>query len=145
MVLKVILYDEYYDIPLRGLLQTESSVMAFFAHTLDDEPEEIAGRRGVYSRIRGFECDEVLRTVLEEKKGIFRKWRAAFDKGDVDTATHPLCVDPIYQQLSLRSDGLFRSLGTPIMDATGLMRVVSGQWVFEPVRETPPGRDLKGD
>ena len=96
--------------------------MAFDASILDDEPAEIVGRRGVYSRLRGFECSEALRLILEEKDTIFRHWRAAFDKGDVDKSSHPLYVDPRYQQLSIQTNELFGRMSEPIIEARGLMR-----------------------
>jgi hypothetical protein len=132
MVFDVLFYDEYYDIPLRGLLQTDSSTMAFDACILDDEPAEIADRRGVYSRIRAFACDDALIQLFQESDAIFRKWRAAFDNGDVDTSTHPLYVDARFQELSIRKDEFFSRLGPPIIEANGLMRVESGRFVFEP-------------
>jgi hypothetical protein len=131
MVFDVILYDKYFNIPLRGLLQTSSSALAFDASILDDEPAEIADRLGIYSRLRGFECDDALKLILEEKDSIFCEWRATFNQGGVDKSTHPLYVDARYQQLSVRADELFDRLSTPIIEARGLMRIVSGKFVFE--------------
>ena len=131
MVLDVVLYDKYFNIPLRGLVRTSSSTLAFDASILDDEPAEIAGRRGVYSRLRGFECSDALRLILEEKDAIFRQWRAGFDKGGVEKSSHPLCTDPRYQQLSIQTNELFGRLGAPIIEARGLMRIESGRFVFE--------------
>ena len=136
MVIDVLVYDKYYDIPLRGLLQTDSSTLAFDACILDDEPADIANRRGIYSRVRGFECNEPLRLVLEEKNVIFNKWREAFDKGIVDESTHTIYVDPRYQELAVQADELFNRLGAPIIEARGLMRVECGRFVFECLDES---------
>lgn len=137
MVWEVILYDEYSDIPLRGIIRTDSSILAFDACVLADEPAEIAGRPGVYSKVRGFQCDEALRLLMEEKDSVFRKWRAAFDNGLVDESTHPLCTDPRYQHLSRSVGAEFSRLSDPVLEATGLMRVFSGKFEFECVHVTP--------
>jgi len=131
VVFDIILYDKYFNIPLRGLIRTSSSTLTFDASTLDGERPEIAGRQGIYSQLRGFECGDALRLTLEEKDAIFRVWRAAFDKGSVDKSSHPLYVDKRYQYLSVRTDELFGQLGAPIVEATGLMLVESRNFVFE--------------
>jgi len=131
MPFEVVLYDRYSDVPLRGLLRSGPSILAFDACALDDEPSEIGDHPGIYSRVRGFECDDTLRLVLEQKDAVFREWRAAFDQGTADASTHPLYVNPRYQQLCRRADELFSGLGVPILEATGAMRVVSGSFVFE--------------
>jgi hypothetical protein len=124
-------YDRFLDIPLRGLLNMGSSVRAFEASELGDEPVEIADRSGVYSSIRVFDCGDVLHRAFKEKIAIFNDWRARFDAGLADKATHPLYADQNYQRLSSRVDRLFETLGPPVFESTGVMHVVDGRFVFE--------------
>lgn len=138
MVFDIILYDKYFNIPLRGLMCSGSSTLAFDASMLDEEPPEIAGRRGIYLQLRGFVCGDALRLTLEEKDAIFREWRAVFDKGGADTSSHPLYVDQRYQYLSAHTDELFAQLEAPVVETTGLMRVESGKFVFECLEQTSP-------
>jgi hypothetical protein len=96
---------------LRGLARGMSTLYAFRASIIDEEPKEIIGLRGIYSRFWAFECDSALIALLQKKDAIFRTWRAEFDKGHVDTSTHPLYVDSIYQNLYKSTTDSFSQLG----------------------------------
>jgi hypothetical protein len=135
MEFRIVLYDNYFNIPLRGLMETNLDQYAFQAEVLADEPSDLAERPGVYSRIRGFKCDDVLKQVFAEKDAIFQKWRRRFDRGEVDTSTHPSYSDAKYQELMSSADEMFRRLDAPVIDAIGLMRVESGTFVFERLAE----------
>jgi hypothetical protein len=132
-MMDVIHYDKYFDIPTRGIVRSDSGVLAFTAHVVEEEePAELADRPGVYARIRAFSLDDQkLASRFEELEEIFREWRMRFDKRLVDELTHPLLVNHRYQELTRRIDEAFGALGTPHFEATGMMRVVSGKWVFE--------------
>jgi hypothetical protein len=130
-MMDVVRCDEYFDIPLRGVVRTDSGELAFIACVLDDEPDELEHHRGIYSKISLFKCDDSLALMLAERDEIFGNWRAKFDERLVDQSSHPLLVDQRYQELSKRIDELFRSLRDPVSDAVGMMRVASGKWVFE--------------
>ena len=140
MVFNVVLYDKYFNIPLRGLLQAGDCSFAFEASILDDDPPEAAGRRGIYCEVRLFEHDDTLRQVLEEKDTIFWRWRAEFDSGRLDKDTHPLYVNARYKLLSAQADAMFPGLGTPVAVARGLMRIESDKFVFDRLNYTETGR-----
>ncbi len=129
----VLHYDEYFDIPLRGIVQTASGLRAFTAREIEEEPAEIEGRPGIYSRMRLFPCDDTLRAQMEEKGALFAKWRARFDQGLEKTESHPLVVDRRYKALSKRIGEAFNRLGRPLRELNGLMHVVAGEWTFEPL------------
>jgi hypothetical protein len=129
----VLFYDKFFNIPRRGVLKLDTTTLAFLAEDVDytDEPEDIANRPGVYTRVRAFEHDPTLLPLLSEQHAIFWRWRAQFDAGLVESPTHPLYVDERYQLLSAQIDEHFGRLGKQVLDTTGLMVAVSGQFVFE--------------
>lgn len=131
MIMEIAYYDQYYDIPTRGLMRMGADILAFTASVLDDEPAALADRRGIYAGIRAFTCDTGLVSLFERQGIRFREWRLRYEQGAADESTHPMLVDQEYQSILKRIDEAFRGFHTPAVEATGTMRVISGKWVFE--------------
>jgi hypothetical protein len=85
---EVVVFDQYFDIPLRGLLKGGSSILAFSACVLDEEPPDLEHRKGLYCRLTVFPCDDVLKRIMLENDATFKAWRAAYDAGSADESTH---------------------------------------------------------
>src|SRR5437899_182387 len=92
--LQVIVYDEYFDIPLRGIAQNGGKFFAFIASALQDEDMESGQQPGTPAKMRVFDCSQEIVLLFQEKDRIFRDWRLRFDSGESDTASHPLYEDP---------------------------------------------------
>ena len=125
MQMKIVLYDDYYDIPLRGVVQTPSGKLAFVASLEEDLADRLC------TKMTTFECDETLISLFREQNDMFLAWRAKFDQGVAEKSTHPLLVDERYQQLCRRIDEAFARLSSPVSETTGTIDLISGKWVFE--------------
>ena len=126
-------YDEYYDIPLRGLLRLDETVLAFEARILPDEPVEMEGIAGVPANVRGFACDAELVAAFDENDVAFRKWRTSFDRKEASAETHPIFVSDRYRELSSQIASAFQSMVAPVFEVTGVFRVENGVYLFEPI------------
>lgn len=129
---QVVWYDEYFDVPQRGVATCRAATVAFRSRDLEHEPAEFAALPGVFVRFTGFRSDAALEAWFAELDAIFKAWRARFDAGELDLATHPLEFDSRYQWLARNIDNYFAHLpDEPEIACDGLMRVESGEWVFE--------------
>src|SRR5690348_16254772 len=112
--MKILFYDKFCDLPERGIIELDGGNLAFVAQVIEDESMDLGELPGVCCKIVGYECDEKLLALFEEKDRIFDAWRRQFDAGLVGTATHPMYDDVRYQQISATIDKMFVSLPSPV-------------------------------
>jgi len=130
-VFEIVVWDQWYDMPLRGIITSRSEIFAFIAKDLEQEPPEFADHPGTYSQLKAFPCGEDLMTLFQRKKKIFREWRARFDRGEVATSTHPLLVDAEFQRIADEINQYFNRQSSPAIEQMGLLWSESGRFFFE--------------
>lgn len=133
--LKVLFYDNFFDIPLRGIALSAATRVAFLARLMESESNKNRERPGVIVKIEVFECGAELYQLFEKKDQIFGAWRQQFDKNESPTSSHPMYVNSTYQEICRKIDTEFAAMNKPVSEKVGTMNVVSGSYFFQELGE----------
>jgi hypothetical protein len=129
--LRVGYFDQYYDIPLRGVMRGRDGWEPFLAEVDEGAPEE-AWTEGIPTTLQVFPPTPDMGELFETVTTSFNEWNSKFRRGEVKEDSHPLTVDSAYKATIAEIDERFRALGNKPVTHKGWFSVHGGEWCFRP-------------
>lgn len=126
---KVAHFDQYYDIPLRGVIKHDDSWLPFVAE-VDQHASDEAWLIGIPTELRIFPKNDRLGSMYETITKSFRDWNAKFRKGEVPEATHPSKTDQAYISMLAAIEEVFQVIQNTSEVKRGFFSVEDEVWHF---------------
>jgi len=124
--MKVIYYDKYYDIPIRGIIDSTGSLFPFIAE-VNNEADESSWRSGIPTKLVRFSSLPELIVDYEFITKAFNIW-----KNRQTSIGHPILTDPVYKSAIERIDASFRNFHEKGQISVGLFSNNGTEWCFNP-------------
>jgi hypothetical protein len=123
--MKVIFYDKFYDIPMRGIMSFEGGYLPFLAE-VDPEAEDKRWARGIPAKLSLFPAVPSLAADFEFISQTFRQWKA-----ESSPKQHPLFTDDQYQEAMKRIDQCSNNFKSHLRLLSGLFSNDGESWHFD--------------